>query len=564
MIVYAITLYISASVIIKDIIKESLEQTLNKATNSIDSFIDSNEKLSLSISKDNIIQSYLVENYTKKTDITLDDVIAVDKAIKKYPSADKSILRIELYDSNKRMIYSSADYTMGDSVNSKYEKILENSYGNTVWSYIDVDTNGKNVLSIFRKIYGINSDKYSLKTIGYLRITLYGLKSLYENISYESSNFYILDKDGNYISNKFDYLIGEPSDYIFKNKSLSYRNHDVEILNKNLIEVIYSNCTKVPWMLVGEIKSKDILKENGQIISSSLYLVFSMCILIFILSYIISLSFSKSFDSMSKKLVRFSNGDLNVDFTSIYYFNEIDMLSKTFNKMADRINELTETLFYEQLKAEELEREKKESELIALQAQINPHFLYNTFESIKWMMDYNAQNAAVMLTQLGDLFRLGINRKSQFITLEEEIKYAKTYVDIQKVRYGDNIKVSWIVDNNIIKYMVPKLILQPLIENVFIHGFKAKKENGSIDIYCIIEDDNIVFKIIDNGEGIKKDMLEEINNKLKGVLLGESVGIYNVQKRIRLYYGERSEITLLSQVGVGTIAKLSIPIPSEC
>jgi len=563
MVVYTVTFYISASAIINDIIKESLVQTLNKAANSIDSFIDGNEQLSLSISKDDFIQSFLMENYEKETEVTLNDVILVDKAVIKYPAVDKSIMQIDIYDSKKRMIYSSSDYTMGRPVNNKYEKMLENSYGNTVWNYIDTDMNGKRVVSLFRKIYGKNSDKYSLKTIGYLSITLYGLKSLYENISYESSNFYILDKDGFYISNKFDYLIGEPSDYIPAQGSLSYRNQTMVRSDKNSIEVIYSNCTTVPWMLVGEIKNKDISKENGQIISSSLYLVFSMCILIFILSYIISLSFSKSFDSMSKKLVNFGNGDMNVDFTSVYYFNEIDMLSKTFDNMADRINELTETLFYEQLNAEELEREKKESELIALQAQINPHFLYNTFESIKWMMDYNAKNAAVMLTQLGDLFRLGINRKSQFITIEEEIKYAKTYIDIQKVRYGENIKISWSVDNNTVKYMVPKLILQPLIENVFIHGFKTRKENGSINIYCFIEDDNIVFKIMDNGEGITKDMLEEINNKLKGVLLGESVGIYNVQKRIRLYYGENSGITLVSQVGVGTIVKLSIPIPEK-
>lgn len=175
-------------------------------------------------------------------------------------------------------------------------------------------------------------------------------------------------------------------------------------------------------------------------------------------------------------------------------------------------------------------------------------------------MKYNNESAETMLTKLGELFRLGISSKVQLVTVAEEIRYANTYIDIQRLRYKDQVKIIWEIDENVYENTMPKFTLQPIIENVFKHAFRFKKENCIIHICGYLEENSVVFSIMDNGDGIPQDRLYEINELLQSDLPGESMGIYNVQKRIRIYYGDQGGINFISQEGVSTIVKVCIPV----
>jgi len=245
--------------------------------------------------------------------------------------------------------------------------------------------------------------------------------------------------------------------------------------------------------------------------------------------------------------------DTGADISIKTIINEIDELSNTYNKMIYQI-------YISEIKEKRLEKERNEVELIALQAQIDPHFLYNTLESIKWMVKNEQKSKAVnMISSLGELFRLGISRGNNLISIKEEVDYARSYIEIMNNRIKDKIVFSFKINEDILDNMTLKLTLQPIIENAIIHGMKDKPSNGIINIFGYSEGGQVIFKVIDNGTGIEKETLDRIRTSLRNELPGKSVGIFNVQKRIQLYFGEEYGLFIESMLGMGTIVKLVIP-----
>ncbi|HOJ09454.1 MAG TPA: histidine kinase [Clostridiales bacterium] len=564
MLVYIMTFYFGASNNIEHIVKDSLTQVVEKIVHDIAVYMEVNESASIKIVMDSTVQHFLTEHEEKMSEITLSDIVKLDKVVKKSMTFAGTTTNVEIFDSKGIRVYAGNDYETGSKISANYKDMAVKSRGDAVWNYTDIDRYGKRMICLIRRIYDLCMELPPFRTIGYIKLTIpeTEIKNLYYNIKYDNSDFFVLDKKGLYVSGRNTARIGEPSGYmgyIGDGIFAGSRNRKV-VRNNKLYDIITAEDSRMPLAFVGEISRDDIIKNNNLIISSSLYLILTICIVIFILSYSISQFFANAFNNMTHKLIRFFKGDLQVDFSSHFYFSEIGQLADTFNHMSGRINDLTETLYNVHLKAKELEKEKKESELIALQAQINPHFLYNTIESIKWMMKYNNESAETMLTKLGELFRLGISSKVQLVTVAEEIRYANTYIDIQRLRYKDQVKIIWEIDENVYENTMPKFTLQPIIENVFKHAFRFKKENCIIHICGYLEENSVVFSIMDNGDGIPQDRLYEINELLQSDLPGESMGIYNVQKRIRIYYGDQGGINFISQEGVSTIVKVCIPV----
>ena len=560
MLVYIMTFYFGASNNIEHIVKDSLTQVVGKTMHDIAAYMDTNENASIDIVMDSSLQRFLIERGEREIELTLPKVVELDKVVKKSMIFVSTTTSVEIFDRNGFRVYAGDDYETGNKIDEHIYDMAAKSHGNAIWNYTGFDRYGKRIICMIRRIYDLRVDQIPFKTIGFLKLSIpeKEIENLYRNIRFDNSDFFVLDETGTYVSSHIDARIGEPSGYT-GNDSLAGSQNKKVIRNGKTYDIIVSEDSRMPLMFVGEISRDDIMKNNNLIISSSLYLILTICIVLFILSYAISLLFASAFNKMTHKLIQFFKGDLQVDFSTYFYFNEIGQLAGTFNNMSRRINDLTENLYNAHLKAKELEKEKKESELIALQAQINPHFLYNTIESIKWMMKYNSESAELMLTKLGEFFRLGISNKVQIVTVAEEIRYAGTYIDIQRLRYQDQVKIIWEVDEEIYGNTMPKFTLQPIIENVFKHAFRFKKENCIIHICGYLEEDNVVFSIMDNGDGIPQARLQEINKLLESDLPGESVGIYNVQKRIRIYYGEQSGINFFSQEGVSTIVKVCIP-----
>jgi two-component system, sensor histidine kinase YesM len=235
--------------------------------------------------------------------------------------------------------------------------------------------------------------------------------------------------------------------------------------------------------------------------------------------------------------------------------NEINDLGLGFNKMISKINELIDQVKKEQ-------QAKKYAEIAMLQSNIKPHFLYNTLETIRWMSKkYQANDISETVNALATFFRVSLSKGKESIPLSEEIKHVESYLQIQKLRYSDILDYSIEVADHLNKYIVPKLIIQPFVENSLYHGIKETGERGCIKVQAFEENENIVIVIEDDGQGISEDKLNTLRTEIDNLsdFSYISYGIKNVHQRIRLINGVKYGVTLESKKGVGTKVIIILP-----
>ena len=250
------------------------------------------------------------------------------------------------------------------------------------------------------------------------------------------------------------------------------------------------------------------------------------------------------------------NGNLDVVIYEGGGSDEIEHLGKSLNSVVVQLRKLMEKIVIEQ-------EEKRKSELDALQSQINPHFLYNTLDSIVWMIEGERYSEAVcMVTDLASLFRISLSKGKNIISLKDEIIHAKNYMNIQKIRYKDKFEIHYEIEEEIYDYQTVKLVIQPLLENAIYYGVEAMYDEGEIILRGYKKEDNIYLEIIDNGLGMTEDSVESLlTDNTRKRTKGSGVGLKNVNSRIQLRYGEEYglKIERSSQMRV---PKVTIHLPA--
>ena len=327
------------------------------------------------------------------------------------------------------------------------------------------------------------------------------------------------------------------------------------------------------WRIFG-LRSRDSLLGSLQ---SLRVLIAEFTVIIFLAAFaallLVSNSLTAALTRLEKRMSIVQGGDFEVRFFYPYQ-DEVGSLARSFNCMLDEIERLVkkqdETI--QELKRErdfvaEVQKQKRKAELKALQAQINPHFLYNTLNAITWQAaDKGEEEISILSSSLGRFFRISLSKGAEVISLREEIEHVTSYLEIQSIRYGAKLNYDVEVDSSLMEYKVLKLILQPLAENSIYHGIKEKAQAGWIHIRAqlihIDEDsDRLQISVWDNGLGIAYDMLKKINNSLAHgeTNLADGYGIFNVNERIRLYYSEQYGLLYESEEGEWTKAILTLP-----
>ena len=314
-----------------------------------------------------------------------------------------------------------------------------------------------------------------------------------------------------------------------------------------------SRSEKTGWTVVDCTNVKELLSKSRQ--AQSVYVLTAIILVIVALLFSrfmarsITLPIQKLRDSMKKV----QEGDFSVSDVVVDSKNEIGSLTKSFDVMTHRIHELMEQNVHEQ-------EEKRKSELKALQSQINPHFLYNPLDSIIWMAEGKKNEEVVLMTaSLARLLRQSISNEDEVVPIANEVEYARGYLTIQKMRYKDKLEFQIEVDSSILYIPLIKLVLQPIIENAIYHGLKYKESKGLLIVKGFMKDGNAVLQVIDDGVGMDEETLAHIYDKHKVNYHSNGVGVYNVQKRLKLYYGEDYGITYTSELGKGTTATITIP-----
>ena len=361
----------------------------------------------------------------------------------------------------------------------------------------------------------------------------------------------------NILNNQID-NIAKSDIYKDYNKNILSLEYDIrittELIEDTVNDYIYEETKKLNTVSI------KIRKQMAVIFTFSIISI--LCILYFTM-YMYNLVSGHIADPI-KKLCNYTKRSENDLLENNLKSNilEIDELSYNFNDKIIRIKELIENIKIEQ-------KNKKNTELWLLQAQINPHFLYNTLDTVVWMAEAGDSKKVVdMITALSSFLRIGLNKGKKFIQIREEIRHIESYLKIQKFRYDDILEYSIEIEDSLYDMRILKLLLQPLVENALYHGIKYKREGGSIRIRGYEKDNNIILEVIDNGVGMDENKLNKIKTLIENTSLensdiirtvGDSFGLYNVAERIRLYYGNEYGLDIVSRENVGTTVTIILP-----
>lgn len=310
------------------------------------------------------------------------------------------------------------------------------------------------------------------------------------------------------------------------------------------------------WRIVGLSFTGEIAAEGERQIALSILVSFVCCVIIClavlaVYSKIVNRPVKELIDAMKHFEKDTDNFSFNEKDEKV---SEIKILSDSFGHMSVRIKELMEKVRRE-------ETELRKTELKALQAQINPHFLYNTLDSIQWMCERGeTDNASKMVGALAKLFRISISRGHELITIKDEINHVKNYLVIQSFRYREQFSYSFEVDEKLETFLCNKITLQPLVENAIYHGIDRLVDEGEIKITVkeAEDDQNDILMIVeDNGVGMSEEQCRKILCKERSDSSG--IGVKNVNDRLKIYFGEKYGLTVKSELDVGTVMTARIP-----
>ena len=310
----------------------------------------------------------------------------------------------------------------------------------------------------------------------------------------------------------------------------------------------YSN-----WKIISIHPLNHILADIQNLFFKMVKMIAMFFIATAIFAYGFSYSITKPVITLSSSMKQVEKGNLDVN-VDVKNNDEIGELTAAFNKMVKRIDQLIK-------RSVENEKQKAEMDFKILQAQINPHFIYNTLDSIRWMATLqNAPIVSTMTTSMINLLKYNFSRKDTLVTLSEEIESVKNYMSIQKYKYGDMFDIEYFIPEEILEYKTIKFILQPIVENSIFHGFENIEHIGLIEISAFVEDDYLYINVSDNGVGMTEEDQQNVINRKPSNRQYLEIGIKNVDDRIRFYCGENSGLFLKSIKDVGTTVTFKIPV----
>ena len=307
-----------------------------------------------------------------------------------------------------------------------------------------------------------------------------------------------------------------------------------------------------PWRVVG-VSYVDELVTSNLWENFWLLALAAVAILLAALvsSIVISRALSRPLKGLSRAMRLFEKSADTFTYAPVGGAREVQELSESFGHMVVKIQHLMETVRREEINL-------RKTELKALQAQINPHFLYNTLDSIAWMCEQGRNDEAVqMVNALAQLFRISISRGHELIPIRSELRHAESYLKIQKHRYKNQFSYRFDVDESCLDFLCNKITLQPIIENAIYHGINGLVDEGEIVITLRAEGQDVVFTVADNGVGMEEEQIQAILRKERSDHTG--IGIKNVNDRLKIYFGEGYGITIDSEPDVGTTVTIRMP-----
>ncbi|WP_289129196.1 sensor histidine kinase [uncultured Clostridium sp.] len=531
-----------------ELIKGQFEMVNNLLVNKLDDFAET----SLLIGYDQRVKDYLM--YDNNSDINYLKITNEAYNLVRYSlDSDNYIDYISLVKLNdSQLIYVGETWTNNDF----REKILENYYNaqemNLYNFKISFDrkifNKNKNVINLYTPI----SNKYFQKEyIGFLVIGI-GVdlfNDFYTSIGGEDDyKQYIIDNNGIIISHKDKSMIGNSSDLYSK---LDGDKGEIK-RDKNII--VYQKIQGWNWYIVNEIPKIFLIRDTYITLIFIILIMGLVGFIVLLILYKLNNKLYEPIDVVVKSMDEVAKGNLEIRIENKYEGTDFKQITRGFNVMIEEIN-----LLMDRVKNEE--NQIKQIELNRLQSQIKPHFLYNTLECIHWQaLADGSKNASNMVKALARFYRVSLSSGKLLISIDEEIKLINNYLIIQNMRYSDIVKLNVNIHKEYYDVLIPKMTLQPLVENSIYHGIKIKNGlKGEIYLSAIADENKIIVSLSDTGVGMNQEEIDTINNSISIFDEGSGYGLRNVNKRIEMAFGREYGLFYRKNEKGQTTVDISLP-----
>lgn len=485
-----------------------------------------------------------------------------------------------LYTNDRRRIVAYGDRSFKLNLKKDfldtYLKELEEKEGTPVWKSSNIDVEERLVKFATSAEQMNKSDcillgraVLSLETreiIGTLLIRTNEryFSNIYRNIDMgKNADIFVVDSDGIVVSSRNTKIpvAKQYKDQMLIKELLNRTGSQDKTFNMSIdgkkYMIAFSYLKDADWFVVSTIPYSYLNAEVKGILTNIMLLVMGCSVLAVLLSYIFTLTLSKPLKRLINTMNEVKRGNLSVSIID-NSTDEIGEVVGNFNTMLNEIKNLMESVKLN-------EKQKREAEIKILQAQINPHFLSNTLNTVKWLAGaQKAHNIEALVSSLIKLLHVSMGKGDDFITMGEEVEYIKSYINIQEYRYYDKFRVVFEIEEDILDYKVLRFLIQPVVENAIIHGIGPMTEQGLISIKGFKYNDVLKIRVTDNGEGIPRERLckiltvDDYENKSKF----SGIGINNVNERIQINFGDEFGLHIESVPKLYTTVELTLPIIS--
>ncbi|WP_410771257.1 sensor histidine kinase [Fontibacillus sp. BL9] len=556
--VVGIITFDSVSRLLKNNAEKHIQQTAIQANGRLEAVLNQIDSLTTQVATDQYVQELLLNERNGKlaTFSERQKLLASMKIVQTYADG---ITSVEMYSSENRRLFPLDGSSLDKKVSLEWIVKARESKGRIVW--VGIDPMEPNTVLAIRSISLI--DQWFMPG-GYLLVRM--------------------DREAFKISESLSGGAGKEAMLVVGQNYTLIAANDERFSAVNIKPLIEAD---EPWVSIG--KEKYMLVKQQSVVTGWTFLILTPVsaitdgisvlrtaifvsagigtLLFIVLSFLMSTIITRPIFKLIKTMRSARLGGLKPIATQISSTIEINELNHTYNQMVEHMNELIELVY-------EKEIIQSRTELKALQAQIHPHFLFNTLEALYWaLQERQEEELAEYVVAMADLFRYTITgpNKEEWVTLEDELEHIERYLLIMKMRMGE--RMTWSISSlpAYASVKMPKLLIQPLVENAILHGFESKIGAGSVSVTVTLADDNmhLVVTVEDDGKGMDDEMLRTIVNALQTGKIpsakGSGMGIFNVQQRLRLYYGsdseeERTGLSIRSGNHGGTAVSLRLPI----
>ncbi len=514
---------------IKEQAKNMTMQQLEQNTLNLEDYLKNIESTPDNIINDKSLQEYLSNPDEDNLEFT-DKVDDVYKLMSNILGSKRNILYVYVYKLlNGKELYlgptkagSKSDFSTGIGYISR-----NNTTGSPMRTSFRKDPviNKEYTLSIYRPIFDIYRIRQPIGILG-ISVSEDVVARFYSHINTNLPlETFIMDGNGTIISHMNKNRIYADAGL----KNIVHKQDGSKEINGKL--VVYKYVKDWDWYVIGTLPINYLLRDNNVMLLAIFIIVIITLIVGIFISYGFSKHLFKPFDELIYRMSRVSTGDMETRISLPTYGPDFQQVSQGFNIMVEHIDELMKKIYAEQ-------RQLKEIEFKALQSQINPHFLYNTLESIHWQaLLCGHHEISTMVKALAGFYRISLSKGEAIIPLKNETEHVDNYMTIQEIRYREKMESYIDISEEFYNVKIPKMTLQPLVENAIYHGLRGREAKGFIKITAERDGDDIIVKTIDNGTGMTPEQISRLNQTLEDNDPSVGYGVRNVHQRIKLFLG---------------------------